>query len=57
MKERGMIKVDLVISDGHKGIQAAAERAFPGSSWQMRHVHFILAVLRKIPKKLHKEIA
>lgn len=52
-----MIKVDLVISDGHKGIQAAAERAFPGSSWQMRHVHFILAVLRKIPKKLHKEIA
>ena len=51
-----MDKVDLVISDGHKGIQAAAERAFPGSSWQMCHVHFIRAVLRKLPKKQHTEI-
>lgn len=57
LKERGMDKVNLVISDGHKGIQAAAERAFSGSSWQMYHVHFIRAVLRKLPRKLHKEIA
>ncbi len=57
LKERGMDKVDLVVSDGHKGIQAAAERAFPGSSCQMCHVHFIRAVLRKLPKKLQKEIA
>ena len=52
-----MDKVERVISDGHKGIQATAERAFPGSSWQMCHVHFIRAVLRKLPKNLHKEIA
>jgi transposase-like protein len=57
LKERGLAKVDLVISDGHKGIQAAAERSFLGSSWQMCTVHFIRAVLRKLPKKVHKEIA
>jgi putative transposase len=57
LKERGLTKVDLIISDGHTGIQAAAERMFPGSSWQMCHVHFIRAVLRKVPRKYHKEIA
>ena len=43
--ERGLSKVDLIISDGHNGIQAAAETMFLGSSWQMCHVHFICAVL------------
>jgi len=57
LKERWLVKVDLVISDGHKGIQAAAERSFLGSSWQMCTVHFVRAVLRKLPKKVHKEIA
>jgi transposase-like protein len=57
LKERGLSKVDLITSDGHKGIRAAAETMFPGSSWQMCHVHFIRAVLRKVPRKYHKEIA
>jgi transposase-like protein len=57
LKDRGLIKVDLVISDGHTGIQSAAERMFPGSSWQLCHVHFIRAVLRKISRKYHKSIA
>jgi transposase-like protein len=26
-------KVDLVISDGHKGIKSAASKSFVGSSW------------------------
>ena len=56
LKERGLNKVDLIISDGHNGIQTAAETMFPGSSWQMCHVHFIRAVLRKVPRKYHKEI-
>ncbi len=56
LKARGLEKVDIVVSDGHKGIQTAVERSFPGSSWQMCHVHFIRAVLRKLPKKLHREI-
>jgi len=57
LKERGLNKVDLIISDGHNGIQIAAETMFPGSSWQMCHVHFIRAVLRKVPRKYNKEIA
>ena len=57
LKERGLTKVDLIISDGHTGIQSAAGKMFPGSSWQMCHVHFIRAVLRKVPRKYHKEIA
>jgi transposase-like protein len=57
MKDRGLTKVDLVISDGHAGIQSAASRMFPSSSWQMCHVHFIRAVLRKIPRKYLKEVA
>jgi transposase-like protein len=57
LRERGLSKVDLIISDGHTGIQSAAGRIFPGSSWQMCHVHFIRAVLRKVPRKYHKEIA
>ena len=57
LKEQGLTRVDLIISDGHTGIQSAAGRMFPGSSWQMCHVHFIRAVLRKVPRKYHKEIA
>ena len=57
LKEQGLTKVDLIISDGHTGIQSAAGRMFPGSSWQMCNVHFIRAVLRKVPRKYHKEIA
>lgn len=57
LKEIGLNKVDLIISDGHNGIQTAAETMFPGASWQMCHVHFIRAVLRKVPRKYHKEIA
>lgn len=57
LRDRGLMKVDLVISDGHRGIQTAAEHSFLGSSWQLCQVHFIRAVLRKLPRKFHKEIA
>jgi putative transposase len=50
LKERGLNKVDLVISDGHNGIQTTAETMFPGSSWQMYRVHLIRAILRKVPQ-------
>jgi hypothetical protein len=57
LKDRGLSSVDLVISDGHTGIQSAAETMFPGLSWQMCHVHFIRAVLRKVSRKYYKLIA
>ena len=57
LKDRGLQHVDMVISDGHKGIQRAIERSFHGSSWQMCHVHVIRAVLKKVPRKDHKAVA
>ena len=57
LKERGLQGVQLVISDGHRGIQAAVASSFIGASWQMGEVHTTRAVLRSIPKRSHREIA
>jgi transposase-like protein len=57
MKERGLNGVQLVISDGHQGIQIAVPTAFLGASWQMCEVHATRAVLRNIPKKDQREVA
>ncbi|MDD1727871.1 MAG: transposase [Methanospirillum sp.] len=51
LKERGLTDVQMVISDGHKGIQAVILKAFTGVSWQMYLVHFMRAILRNIPVK------
>lgn len=56
LKERGLRGVKLIVSDGHKGIQKAVRESFIGSSWQMCYVHLIRQVLKKIPKKKHKEV-
>jgi putative transposase len=57
LKERGLTRVQLVISDGHTGIQKAAEATFLGASRQMCQVHCTRAVLRDIPRKHQKEVA
>ncbi len=44
-----------MVSDGHRGIQKAVEKAFLVSSWQMCNVHFIRAVLKNIPKKIKQK--
>lgn len=56
LKERGLRDVKMVVSDGHKGIKTAVNNCFPGASWQMCQVHFVRAVLRKLPKSMHKEV-
>ncbi len=57
LKERGLSGVELVVSDGHKGIKKAVEESFIGASWQMCHVHFIRAILKNVPNKHKEEIA
>jgi putative transposase len=47
LKLRGLSGVELVVSDGHKGIQKAVQESFLGASWQMCHVHFVRAVLKR----------
>jgi len=56
LMDRGLSGVKLVVSDGHKGIQKAVDGSFLGASWQMRHVHFVRAVLKNVAKKHQKEI-
>jgi putative transposase len=57
LKERGLQGVQFVISDGHRGIQAAVATAFLGASWQMCQGHTTRAVLRNVPKKDQLEVA
>ena len=57
LKERGLRGVELVVSDGHRGIRGAVEKAFIGASWQMCHVHFVKGILKRVPKKRWKEVS
>ena len=50
LKSRGLRGVQLVISDGHEGIQKAVKSAFIGASWQMCQVHYLRAILRNVPR-------
>lgn len=52
LKERGMKKVDLIISDGHKGIKRAAQESFSGSSWQLCTVHMKRNLMKIVPKNI-----
>lgn len=56
LKERGIEKVDLVISDGHKGIKKAASHSFAGSSWQLCTVHMKRNLMKIVPKKSLSEV-
>lgn len=56
LKERGMKKADLIISDGHKGIKRAAAHSFVGSSWQLCTVHFKRNLMKVVPQKDIKTI-
>lgn len=56
LKERGIEKIDLVISDGHKGIKKAAASSFVGSSWQLCTVHMKRNLMKIVPKKSLTEV-
>jgi putative transposase len=56
LNERGLTGIQLVVSDGHTGIQKAAEAAFLGASWQMCEVHCTRAVLKNVARKDQKEV-
>jgi putative transposase len=48
LRERGLKKVWLVVSDAHQGIQAAVRKHFTGASWQRCKVHFMRNVMAKV---------
>ena len=57
LKERGLKSVWLVVSDAHKGIQAAVKKSFLGSQWQRCKVHFMRNLLIHIPHRAKKLFA
>lgn len=56
LKDRGLRDVQLVISDGHRGIKKAVEKALLGSSWQICHVHFRRTAMKSVPIRQRKAV-
>jgi transposase-like protein len=56
LKDRGVKKIDLIISDGHKGIKKAAKESFVGSSWQFCSVHMKRNLMKIVAKKDLEEV-
>ena len=57
LKERGLEKVELVISDKSLGLIEIVGDFFPGAKWQRCVVHFYRNVLTAVPKGKAKEVA
>jgi putative transposase len=48
LKDRGLRGVELLVSDAHAGIKAAAARHLQGASWQRCQVHFKRELLKRV---------
>jgi len=57
LKERGVEKIALLISDAHYGIQRAFKETFIGASWQRCKVHFMRNIIDHIPPKAKEMFA
>ena len=57
LKSRGLQEVWLVVSDAHKGIQAAVTKSFLGSQWQRCKVHFMRNILTHVKHRAKGEFA
>jgi len=56
LKERGLSRVDLVVSDSHAGLVEAAKEEFTGASWQRCQTHFSRNMMDATPKKVWPEV-
>ena len=57
LKDRGLEKVWLVVSDAHKGLVASVKESFVGTTWQRCKVHFMRNIQAHIPAKEKKTFA
>ena len=57
LKDRGLSKPRLIVSDAHKGLVAAINMCFPGASWQRCKVHFMRNILVHVPHKEKERFA
>ena len=51
LRDRGLRKVGMFISDSHEGILHAIAKVYPDSPWQRCQFHFTRNILDKMPKK------
>jgi putative transposase len=51
LKDRGLKKVWLCVSDAHRGLQNAIRKEFLSASWQRCKVHFMRNILAKVTHK------
>ena len=51
LKQRGLEKVWLCVSDAHKGLRKAVRKVFLGCSWQRCKVHFMRNILAHVSHK------
>ena len=57
LKSRGLKKAWLVVSDAHRGIQAAVRKHLLGSCWQRCKVHLMRNVLARVTQREKKTFA
>ena len=57
LKERGLKRVDLTISDAHKGLSKAQQEVFPGTPHQRCICHFMRNNLAKVPYRERTKLA
>ena len=57
LRQRGVRGVELVVSDGHEGIRAAAPKQWPGATWQRCWTHFQRNALNKVGHQHKKALA
>ena len=57
LKERGLKRVDLTISDAHKGLIKAQQEIFPGTPHQRCICHFMRNNLSKVPYRERTKLA
>lgn len=55
LKDRGVIQVDLIVSDGLKGLDSAVHRVFKDSNIQKCVTHLKRGILNKV-KPVHKQV-
>jgi transposase-like protein len=49
--------VELVISDAHRGLQAAVHKTIQESDWQRCRVHLMRNVLAQVPREQAEMVA
>lgn len=56
LKGRGLSGVHVIVSDAHKGIQAAVARHFQGCLWQRCKVHWMREAVKKVSWRDEKQL-